>query len=40
MSEEGDSDCEMEKLIHPTIVGQDPVNWFSEDVIEVNHYEE
>ena len=40
VSEEGHNNYEMDKWIRPTIPGQEPANWFAEDVIEVTRYEE
>ena len=38
ISDEGNSDCDMDNWVSPNIPGQEPSNWFSEDVVTVTHY--
>ena len=40
VSEDGDSDCEMDKWVRPIVPGKKLANWFVEDVIDVSRYEE
>ena len=40
VNEDGDSDCEMDKWVRPTVQVEKLVNWFAEDVIEVTLFEE
>ena len=40
MSEDGDSDCEIDKWVRPIVPGKNLANWFVEDVVKVTRYKE
>ena len=40
VSEGGDSDCEMDRWVHPTRPNEKLTNWFAKDIIEVIGFEE
>ena len=40
VSDEGDNDWDMDNWIRPTVPGQEPSNWFFEDIITVTHHQE